>query len=178
MTRQNAEPIDWSVELSANSDWLSRIVYARVRDHHAVEDVLQELGVAAVAWPATLCGPEAINRWLYAAAVKQALSFCRTRTRDQKKTKTFAQRKETDINELESDPLQFLIASENSEWLRLAMQNLSSRQREVLLLKHFDAWTCRQIAVKFGIAESTVKRHLVNARKQLRIELMRIRNES
>ena len=174
--RMDSEHIDWGAELDANVGWLQRIVYARVGDYHAVEDVIQELGVAATSWPKTLCGPAAVNRWLYAAAVKQALMFCRSRIRDRKREKKLAIEIESQSRNV-VDPMRMLIASENVEWMRMALKRLPARQREVLLLKHFESWSCQQIADKFGIAVSTVQRHLLNARKRLRKELMRIENE-
>ena len=66
-----------------------------------------------------------------------------------------------------------LIASENADWVRGGILELPPRQREVLLLKYFDDLSCREIGEKIGIEESTVKRHLADARKRLRQVLLK-----
>ena len=164
--------IDWIAELTANRHWLARVVYARIGDQEAVEDVLQELALAASAWPHALDGSESINRWLYSVAVRQALMVRRTQSRASSKMSRYAA--VLAVKEHTSDdPLNALIASENAERVHDALKELPPRQQEVLLLKYFENLSCRDIAVKFGIAESTTRRHLVNARARLRERLFR-----
>ncbi len=173
----STDAIDWNSLLQANFGWLSRVVYARVGDRHATEDVLQELGVAAESWPTKLAGNEAVNRWLYSVAVKQATLHVRTEVRNDRRTERYAEiiavREGTP-----DDPASGLIASENADWVREAIKELTPRQREVLLLKYFDDLSCRKIGEKFGIAESTVQRHLVDARKRLRQVLLKLQDEA
>lgn len=169
-------PIDWGAELDANRSWLERVIYARVRDPHAVSDILQELGIAALTWPERLCGNEAVNRWLYVAAAKQSMRYCRTRTRDIKKTKRYAD--QLPAQNEDDEPMRALLESENANWVKQALDQISNRQREILLLKYFESWTCAQISDHFQIAEGTVRRQLVTARKRLRQELRRLRNDA
>lgn len=168
----SSNAINWFDELAANASWISRVIYARTQDWHAVEEVQQELAAAAISWPVSLCGPSAVNRWLYSVAVKQTFQFRRKQRRETGKTERLA--KHLSLAEPQSsDPMEHLIVSENVKWLREAMDRLPPRQRDVLHLKHLEGWTCRQIAEKFELAESTVKRHLVNAKQRLRAELLK-----
>ena len=168
---QNTASIDWVAELSANGGWLSRVVFARLGDRHAVEDVLQELGMSIAKWPSTLQGSNAIQRWLYSVAVRQALMHRRSRDRRTKRVERYASIASRPNGS--ERPLDRMIASENSDWVHHGLKQLTARQREVLLLKYFEGWSCRQIAEKCGLKESTVQRHLVNARHKLRSHLLR-----
>lgn len=172
----SAETIDWITRLQTNLGWLSRVIYARVEDRHATEDVLQEMALAAESWPPTLDGNGAVHRWLYAVAVKQAMLYVRSRIRRHQRTERYASDHRTPTIAMDA-PESRLIASENVVWVREALKELSPRQREVLLLKYFDELTCREISQRIGIEETTVKRHLVDARKRLRQVLLQLRND-
>jgi RNA polymerase sigma-70 factor (ECF subfamily) len=169
--------IDWITRLQANLGWLSRVVYARIGDQHATEDILQELAIAADSWPTTLQGHEAVNRWLYSVAVKQAALHVRTEVRGQRRTERYAERI-AERGDSPEGPLKRLIASENADWVREAIQELTPRQREVLLLKYFDDLSCREISERIDIEESTVRRHLADARKRLRQVLQKLQDNS
>lgn len=168
--------IDWISRLQANFGWLSRVVYARVGDRHATEDILQDMAVAAESWPKTLEGLGAVNRWLYSVAVKQAMLHVRTEIRSQRRTKRYGEI-HVERDDAPDGPASRLIASENALWVREAIQALTSRQREILLLKYFDDLSCREIGERIGIEESTVQRHLVDARKRMRYVLLKLQDD-
>ena len=91
-----ANPVDWSVALALNGRWLRTVVIARVGDPWAVDDVLQELAVAAVKnghqlRDAGSCGP-----WLYRLAVVTALQYRRRHGRGRKLVERFAERSPAD----------------------------------------------------------------------------------
>lgn len=170
------QSIDWFKELRSSHSWLSRVLHARIRNQHAVEDVLQELATAAPSWPESLNGTEAIRRWLYSVAVKQAAIHWRTKSRNENKLEQLG-KQTSEVSHSENCPLESLIASENVELVQTALTQLSDRQREVLMLKYYENWSCRQISERCGLEESTVKRHLVNARQNLRSRLQQLEND-
>ncbi len=175
MTHDPTKSIDWIARLQANFGWLSRVVYAHVGDAHATEDVLQEMALASASWPQALEGNGAINRWLYAVAGKQAMHCLRTNIRREKRTERYAAA-HPERSDMPDNPLGRLIASENAAWVREAILELTSRQREVLLLKYFDDLSCREISRRIGIEESTVKRHLADARQRMRQALLKLQD--
>jgi RNA polymerase sigma-70 factor (ECF subfamily) len=176
MTPDPTNAIDWIARLEANFGWLSRVVYAHVGDAHATEDVLQEMALASASWPQALKGNGAINRWLYAVAVKQAMHYLRTKIRRDKRTERYAAAR-GERSEMPENPLGRLIASENAAWVREAVLELTPRQREVLFLKYFDDLSCREISGRIGIEESTVKRHLADARQRMRQALLKLQDD-
>ena len=177
MTPNPNNNIDWIARLEANFGWLSRVVYARVGDAHATEDVLQEMALTSASWPQAVEGNGAIHRWLYAVAVKQAMHYLRTKIRRDKRTERYATA-QRERSEMPDNPLGRLIASENAVWVREAILELTPRQREVLLLKYFDDLSCREIGRRIGIEESTVKRHLADARQCMRQALLKLQDDA
>ena len=55
--------------------------------------------------------------------------------------------------------------------VRMSMQRLPDRDRQILLLKYTEDWTCREIAEHLGIRVTTVETRLFRARARLRKEL-------
>ncbi|MFT7676447.1 MAG: RNA polymerase sigma-70 factor (ECF subfamily) [Planctomycetota bacterium] len=60
------------------------------------------------------------------------------------------------------------LAEERSMLFRKALSTLSSRDREILALRHFDELAYKQIAESLGIPEGTVMSRLYHARRRLR----------
>ncbi|MDP6061322.1 MAG: sigma-70 family RNA polymerase sigma factor, partial [Pirellulaceae bacterium] len=71
----------------------------------------------------------------------------------------------------DADPLDWLLADERRGLIRIALQNLSSRDMETLLLKYTEDWSYREIAQRLGVSESAVEARLHRARRRLRVEL-------
>jgi RNA polymerase sigma-70 factor (ECF subfamily) len=55
-----------------------------------------------------------------------------------------------------------IIAREELHALQRALDNLPPRAREAIILKKIEGLSRREIAIRMGIAEKTVKRHLAN----------------
>ena len=66
-------------------------------------------------------------------------------------------------------------ALECSEAIQAALLKLSSEEREVVILRHFQAMSYRDIAATLEVAESTVKSRLFEARRHLGTLLSRRR---
>ena len=162
--------------MTAHRGWLSAVIFARVRDRDAVEEVLQETALAAV----TAEGPsdgEGMSRWLYRVAIRQSVLYRRKKGRNEKKTKGYArQALAGGARESESgtEPYAILAATEQAELVARAVRHLSGGDREMLLLKYTENWSCREIASRLGVSQSAVKSRLLRARGNLRRELLRI----
>ena len=57
--------------------------------------------------------------------------------------------------------------------MRGALERLSRRDAEILLLKYTEDWSYRELALHLGASESAVEARLHRARARLRAELMR-----
>src|SRR5689334_14081419 len=73
----NATAIDWQAALAQHDRWLRTVAFARLRERHAVEEVMQEVALAAVKQAAPLTDPAKVAPWLYRLVVVQSLMFRR-----------------------------------------------------------------------------------------------------
>ena len=55
--------------------------------------------------------------------------------------------------------------------MRVALERLSERDAEILLLKYTENWSYQQIADHLGVSHSAVESRLHRARKRMRAEL-------
>jgi RNA polymerase sigma factor (sigma-70 family) len=164
--------IDWQSVLAQHDRWLRTVVAARVRERFAVDEVMQEVSLAAVAQRAPLLDPSKVAPWLYRLAVMQSLLYRRKLGRRRRLVERVAERnRPTEGDNGEADPLEWLLAEERRKLIRAAIARLPGREAEILLLKYTEDWSYRDLARHLGIGESAVEARLHRARKKLRTEL-------
>jgi RNA polymerase sigma-70 factor (ECF subfamily) len=148
--------------------WLATVLRARGVEASAVEELLQEVSATAVENAAQLRDPSKIAPWLYRLTVITALQHRRRVGRKRKLVERFAATQgETSVS-AEPDPLAWLVAREQRSLVRQAIARLPAKDAEVLLLKHTEDWTYRQLSEHLGISESAVDARLHRARKRMR----------
>ena len=70
-----ASAIDWSRVLAEHDRWLRTVVYARLGEPQAIDEVMQEVSFAAVRQKAPINDPQKVAAWLYRLAVTQTLLY-------------------------------------------------------------------------------------------------------
>lgn len=150
--------------------WLRNVVAGRVVERQAVEDVMQEVALAAC--NATETEIESIAPWLYRVAVRQSLLYRRKRGRQRKLINGYVSRGNPETTNRESDPLEWILINERQQKVRTAMTGLPTRDREILMLKYTENWSYRQLSEHLGVSTNTIEYRLIQARKQLRRELL------
>ena len=164
--------VDWQCELARHDRWLRSVVLARVREPGAVDEVMQEVALAAVRQQAPLADPAKAAPWLYRLAVGQSLLYRRRQGRSRKLTERYASRAaHTEHDGRLVEPLDWLLADERRRLVRRAILELSSRDAEILLLKYSEDWSYAQLAAHLGISHSAVEARLHRARERLRQQL-------
>lgn len=164
--------LDWSRLLREHERWLRTVVYARLGEAQAVEEVMQEVALAAVEQKAPLADPSKAGPWLYRLAVRQALLYRRRHGRARKLLDRYAQRETGPAaQDVRPDPLQWLLAAERQQILQRALDRLPRRDAEILLLKYTEDWSYRQIAEHLGTTEGAIQARLHRARSKLRQQL-------
>jgi RNA polymerase sigma-70 factor (ECF subfamily) len=78
----------------------------------------------------------------------------------------------------EPSPLEMAERSELNDRLTAAIGTLTDTQREVLMMHDVEGWKHADIANLLGLAESTVRVHLLHARRRLRTLLLAVAPES
>ena len=166
------QPIDWPSELARHDRWLRTVVFARLGNAHEVDEVMQEVALAAVEQKAPLADPTKVAPWLYRTAVLQSLLYRRRRGRQRKLADRYATRAQSGNNRpVPADPLGWLLEKERARLIRHAVGRLIRRDAELLLLKYTEDWSYRQLAEHLGITASAVEARLHRARQKLRHEL-------
>lgn len=162
--------IDWSAELQRHDRWLRTAVWLRLRDGHAVDEVMQEVALAAIRQSAPLQDATKVGPWLYRVAIRQALLHRRRcgrwrRLRDQVAVEA------PPAAAGDYDPLGWLLAEERQTLVRRALAELETRDAEILLLKYSENWSYHEIAAHLGVSHSAVETRLHRARSRLRERL-------
>jgi RNA polymerase sigma-70 factor (ECF subfamily) len=171
--RPGAAPkIDWQAVLAQHDRWLRTVVYARLGEPQAVDDVMQEVSLAAVRQHAPLLDASKVAPWLYRLAVTQTLLYRRKQGRRRKLTGNYArQLRPAEEGGHDADPLQWLLADERRKLVRQALGRLPRRDAEILLLKYSENWSYRELADHLGISQAALQARLHRARQRLRDEL-------
>ncbi len=164
--------VDWQKALADHDHWLRTVVFARLREWQAVEDVMQEVALAAVRQSAPLTDKTKVAPWLYRLAVHQSLMYRRKMGRRRKLVDSYADRVQpTEADNRSLDPLAWLLADERRKMVRQALEKLKQRDAEILMLKYTEDWSYHEIAEHLGISHSAVEARLHRARQRLRTEL-------
>lgn len=169
--------IDWGAALAEHQRWLRTVVLARLRERQGVDEVMQEVSLAAVAQRAPLADPAKVAAWLYRLAVRQSLLHRRRLGRRKKldgRLADAARSRSGADGPATADPLDWLLAVERSQLVRRAVARLPRRDAELLLLKYTEDWSYRDLAARLGLTESAVQARLHRVRQRLRDELRRL----
>jgi RNA polymerase sigma-70 factor (ECF subfamily) len=114
------------------------------------------------------CSPaEKFRAWL--------LTIVRNRALDMKRrgrVRAVDALEEDTVHTNEPSPLEMAERSELNDRLESAIETLTDTQREVLMMHDVQGWKHAEIAHLLGLAESTVRVHLLHARRRLRALLL------
>lgn len=171
MTSPDETRIDWQQVLWDSRRWLSTVLLARGVEHSALEEVLQEVSRMALASADQLRDPEKVFPWLYRIAVVSALQHRRQEGRRRKHLQRYAEHLAAEQSSEAVDPLSWLLAEEQRQLVRQAIEHLPSRDAEILLLKYTEDWNYRELARHLGISTRAVESRLHRAREKLRCAL-------
>jgi len=161
--------VDWEAALAQHDRWLRTVVLARLGERQAVDEVIQEVSLAAVAQRTPLSDPSKVAAWLYKLAVRQALIYRRRRGRQHKLAGRYAHWLDARSGlHCDADPLDWLLRDERRQLVVAALEQLPLRDAEILLLKYTENWSYRELAEHLGTSPSAVEARLHRVRRRLR----------
>jgi len=163
--------LDWPAILTAHERWLRRVVSARVQEQQAVDEVMQEVALAAVTQRSPLLNPGRLVGWLYRLAVRQALIYRRKAGRQRALVSRYARRQATGGDDPGLSPLSWLVHDERRGLVQQALSRLPPRDADLLVLKYTEGWSARELAGRLGVKLAAVEARLHRARGRLRAEL-------
>ncbi len=168
----DAASIDWSSALAEHDRWLRSVIYARLGEPQAIDEVMQEVSLAAVRQRSPITDPSKVAPWLYRLAVRHSLLYRRKQGRKRKLIDRYAQRcRPSEADNRQYDPLDWLLVEERRTQVRDALKKLPPRDAEILLLKYTQDWSYHALAEHLGVSHSAVETRLHRARQRLRTEL-------
>jgi len=167
-----ASVLDWGVALAEHDRWLRRVVSSRLGEAQSVDEVMQDVALAAVAQRSPLLDPTRVAVWLYRLAVRQVLIYRRKTGRQRSLVGRYAERGGA-VNPIDAatSPLGWLVRDERQQMVQDALRRLPVRDAELFVLKYAEGYTARELAERLGVTISTIEARLHRARGRLRIEL-------
>ena len=168
------QPDGWSPLLDHHDRWLRTVVASRVGERQAVDEVMQNVSLALCSSPVRPAQVANPTGWLYRLAVRQALLYRRACGRRNKLTDRYAARVRDGSETGAPDPLAWLLIDERDALVREAMTQVPPRDREILLLKYTEGWSCRDLATHLNQSEPAIVARLHRARARLRLILVRM----
>jgi len=145
------------------------VAFAVLGENADADDAVQD-GFLSAMQHLDSCSPaEKFRAWL--------LTIVRNRAFDLKRrgrVRTVEMLEEGTAQTHEPSPLEMAERSELNAQLSAAIGTLTDTQREVLMMHDVEGWKHADIAGLLGLAESTVRVHLLHARRRLRTQLLAV----
>lgn len=167
---RDAQPIDWARSLAEHECWLRGVILARTGEPQAVDEIWQEVSLAAVEQRAPLTDHDKAPGWLYRVAVIRSIRYRRQCARQRKRLAKLAAESNGHASAID-DPFQWLLGEERRQIVRRALEELTGRDAEILMLKYQERWSYHRIASLLDISESAVDARVFRARERLRRRL-------
>ena len=162
--------IDWPLVWREHGPWLRTVLLARLRDAHAVDEIFQEMALIVLRKPHRWPDKKKLGPWLYRVAIRQVQLYRRKRMSGRAGASLQQGWEPLDASAIE--PAAWLIDREAESYVRAALGELSGQNREILMLRHAQNWTYRQIAEHLDISLDKVVYRLGRARRALKSKLM------
>ncbi len=164
--------LDWGASLAEHDRWLRRVVASRLGEAQAVDEVMQDVALAAVAQRAPLLDPTRVAVWLYRLAVRQVLIYRRKTGRQRSLVDRYAERGgAASAIDAAPSPLGWIVRYERQQMVQDGLRRLPVRDAELFVLKYAEGYTARALAERLGVTISTIEARLHRARRRLRTEL-------
>jgi RNA polymerase sigma-70 factor (ECF subfamily) len=173
-TKSAALAVQWQAVWQEHAGWLRTVLRARVQDESAADDLLQAVSVAAWTRQEQLCDREKVGPWLYRIALRQVLMFLRSQGRYRRRFVSLETTEQPSMADESGDALSWLVRKELHDLVRQSLGGLPAQDREILMLKHSELWTYREIAEFLGISADKVVYRLARARGRLRQRLQAV----
>lgn len=160
--------------LQSHDRLLRSAVQSRLGESQAVDEVMQEVALAAVRHAERSVAPANLGGWLYRVAVRCVLLYRRSRGRQTRLHERYFEARDGRANEAPAGPLECLMRTERESIVQKALASLPAPDREILAGKYTDGLSYRELAVRMGIGETAVEARLHRARQRLREAIVRL----
>ncbi len=147
------------------------VAYGFVNDHEQAEDIAQESFVRAYQSLSSFRGESGFGTWLHRIVTNLALNSV-TKT---KRKVTFAM-DPVALESAQGDQSQATSAEEDvAMHIERALHELPTLQRAVVILRHLEGLSTKQVSTILRCSEGTVKTHLYRGLRKMRMKLEYLR---
>ncbi|MFJ7737371.1 sigma-70 family RNA polymerase sigma factor [Lysinibacillus sp. NPDC097287] len=153
--------------MTVYGDYLMRLCYTYVQDWSVAEDVVQDTFVKYYEKMEQFREESSIKTYLYRIAINNCHSYLTSW--QYKKLQVIDSWSKLMGNSI--DPVSALIANESDALLVAAIEKLSTKYKDVLLLFHFADFSLKEVSEALHIPENTVKTRLRRARQMVGLTL-------
>jgi RNA polymerase sigma-70 factor (ECF subfamily) len=176
-TQSAALAVQWQAVWQQHAGWLRTVLRARVQDDSTADELLQAVSVAAWTRRDQLCDVDKVGPWLYRIALRQVLMFLRSQGRYRRRFVSLNEAHHAPPTHEATDPLGWLVRKEVHELVRESLHGMAAQDREILMLRHSEQWSYREIAEFLGVSADKVVYRLARARGRLRQRLQALGND-
>jgi len=141
-----------------------------VNDRHLAEEVVQEAFVKAYQAIGSFRGDSEFTTWLYRIVVNLSLNAMKANKRTHMPLDSVLSASLTPVQEPSEDSLR-------TDLIRKALTDLPALQQQVVVLRHLEGHSTREVSKILQCSEGTVKTHLFRGLKKLRLTLGFLREE-
>lgn len=155
-----------------------RLVFAMVRKllgnkNEDVEDVCQEVFLKVYNKLSTFKNESKLSTWIARIAHNTAINYCEKRG-----LATIELTDKIEFNEATPSPENMLIEQDEKSYLRALVEQLPPAYKTCLTLFHYEEMNYKEIEQITGWPESTVKSNLFRARKLLKEQLEKYKQQN
>ena len=143
--------VDWDLALAEHAETLRRLISNRLagRGESAVDDVLQEVALAAHFAPAGSVAPDKVEPWLKQVAINKVRDLWRKIERKDRLQSGLQDESQTGSSPAPS-PFEWVTVVEQTKLVTEALNELSGEEQRALKMKYLEGRSCQEIA-KGGI---------------------------
>ncbi len=163
---------DWRAAVLEHEPWLRSLVAGRVGDPQTVDDLVQEVLLAAMELPPDGEPVREPQAWLRSVATRQVSLHYRTTERRERHENAA---RTADVDEL--SPLAIVLRAEHAGLVKQALAEIDPEAAELLRLKYVERCSYAEIGNRLGRSWNDIAHGLHNAKKALRKRLAAVLGE-
>ena len=144
------------------------VAFSFVGDHDAAEEVAQQTFVRVHTSLHAFRGDAEFGTWLYRITTNLALNHVKQHRKNAERTIAVTDEAATGL----ASPDNNAESKEHQEHIERALHELPTLQRAVVILRHIDGLSTRQVSQILRCSEGTVKTHLFRGLRKMRSKLL------
>jgi RNA polymerase sigma-70 factor (ECF subfamily) len=144
------------------------LAFSFVGDHDSAEDIAQEVFVKVYSALSSFRGEAELGTWIYRIATNLSLNHVKQHKRRAERTVDVMDTAATSLASHDNHAEE----SDRRAHIERALHELPTLQRAVVILRHLDGLSTRQVSHILKCSEGTVKTHLFRGLKKMRNKLL------